>query len=220
MVTVLYFWILPTKSLPFALIRMALDRGALRKTDGVEFGKLLGCGKGETFLPSDVDINRWGLLATIEENQLAFLDSSQLVQRWRNHSTKEFRIVLDPISSHGKWSKREPFVPNVPANFDGQIAAVTRARIAWRQNLKFWKAVPPVSKSLHSAEGLIAAFGIGEAPIGLQGTFSLWQSSSALRNFAYKSQAHKDVIEATERNKWFPEELFARFAVRDVRGSL
>jgi hypothetical protein len=67
---------------------------------------------------------------------------------------------------------------------------------------------------------LIAAIGIGEAPIGLQGTFSLWENGKALRDFAYKGQAHQRAIEATAQYNWYAEELFSRFAVRHVRGQL
>jgi len=80
--------------------------------------------------------------------------------------------------------------------------------------------VPPVTESLHSASGLIAAIGIGEAPIGLQGTFSIWDSGSALRQFAYQGAAHTDAIKATSLNNWYSEELFARFAVIQERGRL
>ena len=103
---------------------------------------------------------------------------------------------------------------------EGEVVAITRARIKWSQNFRFWKAVPPVTSSLHSSPGLIRTIGIGEAPIGLQGTFSHWRSGADLRNFAYKGAAHQEAIAATERHAWYAEELFARFAVRDIRGSL
>jgi hypothetical protein len=85
-------------------------------------------------------------------------------------------------------------------------------------NRKFWRAVPPVNESLKKAPGLIAAIGIGEAPIGLQGTFSIWESGASLRDFAYKSRAHQEAIEATERIGWYSEEMFSRFAVIDESG--
>ncbi len=102
----------------------------------------------------------------------------------------------------------------------GQVAAITRARIKWSQNFRFWSSVPPVTVSLKAAPGLVAAIGIGEAPIGLQGTFSLWESAAAIREFAYKGAAHQKAIADTSAYNWYSEELFARFAVREVRGSL
>jgi hypothetical protein len=86
--------------------------------------------------------------------------------------------------------------------------------------LQFWRAVPPVTESLHSSPGLLNAIGIGEAPIGLQGTFSIWENAATLREFAYKGDAHVKAIAATQTNKWYSEELFARFAVIQEQGVL
>jgi hypothetical protein len=72
---------------------------------------------------------------------------------------------------------------------------------------------------LKSSAGLIHAIGIGEAPLGLQGTFSIWESPKAIRDFAYQGAAHKAAIEATHRERWYAEELFARFAITEQSGS-
>lgn len=218
MATVVYFWDSPP--LFFALKRMALDRRGLRAFPGVSFAKLLGCGKGETFTPRDADTKRWGFIAVIDDAQIGALDSSSLVKRWRSKSQSEFRVVLDPISTHGKWSTQDPFELSSNPNSTGQVVAITRARIKWSQTLRFFRSVPPVTQSLRASKGLISAIGIGEAPIGLQGTFSLWESAADLREFAYKGAAHKGAIFDTEKYKWYAEELFARFSVRELRGSI
>ena len=196
---------------------MALDRGALRRIKGVSFAKMLGTGKGETFTPRDADANRWGALIVIDGAMLEQFDNSKLVNRWRSNSLAEVRYLLDPISSHGLWAKVNPF-DYTSVHTDGEVIAITRARIKWFQNFRFWRAVPPVTESLHTSAGLISTIGIGEAPIGLQGTFSHWRTGADLRNFAYKGAAHQGAIAATERHQWYAEELFARFAVRDIRG--
>jgi len=220
MVTVLYFFNTPTRSLPLAIVSMAIDRGRLRRFKGVSFAKLLGAGKGETFTPRDADINRWGFLVVINEDRLAVLDQSRIVKKWRRISSSEYRILLDPISSHGKWSKHEPFKVTEGTSADGKIAAITRARIKASHTSRFFSSVPPVTASLHGSAGLITAIGIGEAPIGLQGTFSLWNSAADLRTFAYKGEAHTKAIADTEKFQWYAEELFARFSVREERGSM
>ena len=216
-VTVIYFWKIKSSNIGFALFRMALDRGSLRRIRGVHFAKMLGTGKGESFTPRDADANQWGALIVIDSENLQALDDSKLIKRWRAHSLSEVRYLLDPISSHGLWAKTNPFAYS-SVQADGEIVAITRARIKWFQNFRFWRAVPPVTESLHSSAGLIATIGIGEAPIGLQGTFSHWKTGADLRNFAYKGAAHQSAIAATERNQWYAEELFSRFAVRDIRG--
>jgi hypothetical protein len=178
---------------------------------------MLGTGKGETFTPRDADAGRWGALVVIDQANLQQLDNSKLVNRWRANSLSEVRYLLDPISSHGLWAKVNPFA-YATTQTDGEVIAITRARIKWFQNFRFWRAVPPVTQSLHSSPGLINTIGIGEAPIGLQGTFSHWRTGADLRNFAYKGAAHQVAIAATERHQWYAEELFARFAVREIRG--
>ena len=216
-VTVIYFWKIKSRNIAFALLRMALDRGALRRINGVTFAKMLGTGKGETFTPRDADANRWGALIVIDSANLQALDNSKLIKRWRAHSLSEVRYLLDPISSHGLWAKVNPFAYSA-GQTDGEVIAVTRARIKWSMNSKFWRAVPPVTVSLKSSPGLISAIGIGEAPIGLQGTFSRWESGTALRTFAYQGQAHIAAIQATKDLDWYAEELFARFAIIEEHG--
>jgi len=214
---VAYFWRIKPSAIPFALLAMAVDRFTLSRSKNVGFYKSLGTGKGETFTPADANSLRWGLIAQVHD--LEVFDQSLVVKRWRTRSVEEFRAILEPISSHGKWAGKEPFVASA-TNWDGLVVAITRARIKWHQNFRFWRSVPPVTMSLKSAPGLISAIGIGEAPIGLQGTFSLWESSAAIREFAYKGAAHQKAIADTATYNWYSEELFARFAVKDMRGSI
>ena len=219
-VVVAYFWTIKKSDLSFALFSMARDRGRLRRSTGVNFAKMLGTGTGENFTPSDADLTRWGVIVVLDESGLDSIDSLPVFRSWNKRAVHEVRLVLDPISAHGFWSGKNPFDWSVTPGPDSHIVAITRARIKWLQNFRFWKAVPPVSADLHQSPGLIAAIGIGEAPIGLQGTFSLWENGKALRDFAYKGQAHQRAIEATAQYNWYAEELFSRFAVRNVRGKL
>ncbi len=217
-----YFWRVPKRYIPWAFSRMALDRITLWRMEGVSFWKLLGTGKGETFTPRDGDATRWGLLVVIDDNKIDSLNQSKLLNRWRQKSSSEFSAELQPISVTGKWSGATPFsnLSKADPKWEGPVVAITRARIKWRKNFLFWRSVPPVTNSLHNSPGLKAAIGIGEAPIGLQGTFSLWESGEAVRNFAYRGEAHKAVIAATHREKWYAEELFGRFAVTKAEGNL
>jgi hypothetical protein len=214
---VAYFWTIKPRAIPFALLAMAVDRFTLTRSKNVDFYKSLGTGKGETFTPADANTLRWGLV--VQVNDIEAFDQSLVVKRWRKNSVHEFRAVLEPISSHGKWAGKEPFIASAK-DWTGPVAAITRARIKWHQNFRFWSSVPPVTMSLKSAPGLISAIGIGEAPIGLQGTFSLWESAAAIREFAYKGAAHQKAIADTATYNWYSEELFARFAVKDMRGSI
>jgi hypothetical protein len=77
-----------------------------------------------------------------------------------------------------------------------------------------------VTADLDNADGLRLRLGVGEAPLGLQGTFSLWDSSAAMQAFAYRGAPHRDVIRRSSDEHWYAEELFARFTVADHGGSI
>ena len=219
MITVVYFWRIKMVFLPIAIVFMAINKIQLKRLSGISFIKMLGTGKGESFTPKDADPTRWGILVTISENQISNLDKSFVIRSWQKICKKEYRVILKPISSHGFWSRKQPFSVE-KFDWSAKIAAVTRARIVWRKNLIFWRAVPAVTESLHQSPGLLNAIGIGEAPIGLQGTFSVWKDAASLRDFAYKGKAHSEAIKATSAQQWYSEELFARFAVIEERGML
>jgi hypothetical protein len=219
LITVVYFWRIKKVFLPIAIVFMAINKIQLKKLPGISFVKMLGTGKGESFTPKDADPTRWGILVTVSENQISNLDKSFVIRSWQKICKKEYRVILKPISSHGFWSRKQPFSVE-KFDWSAKIAAVTRARIVWRKNVIFWRAVPPVTESLHQSPGLLNAIGIGEAPIGLQGTFSVWKDAASLRDFAYKGKAHSEAIKATSAQQWYSEELFARFAVIEERGML
>lgn len=207
-----FIWKISGQQIPRALFHMAIDRFALRKNSQIRFFKSLGAGAGKTFTPQDADPRTWALVISTAE---PIDDFSELapIAAWRSFSQSEEFFELAAISSHGLWAKVSPFPAARGGDWEGEVATITRARIAWRENLRFWRAVPPVTESLLGNDGLISAIGIGEAPIGLQGTFSHWRSQEALRAFAYQSEAHKRAIAQTAERKWYKEELFARFAV-------
>ena len=216
----LHLWRVPGRLVPLALARMALDRRPVRALPGARFAKLLGTGSGRTFTPRDADPRGWGLLVawTSYDAARAF-DSSPTARAWSRLAEEALVVRMRPLAVHGRWAGREPFGPPAPTTWHGPVAAVTRARIDPRKALTFWRAVPPVSAALREAPGLRLAVGIGEAPVGLQGTFSLWESARALTDFAYREPAHVEAIRRTGTQGWYREELFARFAVDDIEGS-
>jgi hypothetical protein len=220
-IVTVHFWGVPRRAVPRAVWHMAADRRHLRRTPGLRFAKLLGTGSGRTFTPLDADPRRWGLLAVWDGDTAASAFSdSPLLRGWRCFAEEEWVARLRPISARGRWSGQEPFDDPVPGSWDGPVAAVTRARLVLRRAARFWRAVPAVSADLRRTPGLRLALGIGEAPIGLQGTFSVWDSSAALNRFAYDRAPHAAVIERTGREGWYAEELFARLAVLSTSGSL
>lgn len=215
--TCIDIWRVRTWAIPIAFMYMALHRRIRRRA---RFAKLMGTGAGLTFTPRDADLHQWAILTVWpSQHDVDAWRESREVRAWNRISAEHAAITLRAISSHGTWSKEQPFEVVAPTQ-SGPVAAITRARIKNRLSRTFWRSVPPVTTELHHSPGLIAAIGIGEAPIGLQGTFSLWQDSAALRAFAYQGQAHQEVIARTSAVGWYAEELFARFEVVSMRGQL
>ncbi|MCV2491080.1 monooxygenase [Geodermatophilus sp. YIM 151500] len=217
----MHLWRVPTGAVPRALGRMATGPLRLRRAPGLRFAKLLGTGSGRTFTVRDADPRRWALLSVWDDAAAAeAFRHGPLVAGWRRIAEEEWSAELAPLAARGRWSRREPFGAPVPRPWDGTVAAVTRARLALRRAGRFWRAVPPVSADLHRTPGLLLALGIGEAPLGLQGTFSLWRSQAELNRFAYARAAHVDVVRRTASERWYAEELFARFALIGSRGTV
>jgi hypothetical protein len=209
MITVVYLFQVKRSAIPFAFLQMAIGRRKARAIPGVRFAKLMGTGTGKTFTPSDADLKQWAVLFVVDD--FSALDRTPFIESWRTRSTESSRFLMKPISSHGQWSKCEPFEISKTPREGGPVIAITRARLKWSQAIRFWRSIPPVVADLHKAPGLKFSIGIGEAPIGLQGTFSIWESDAALRDFAYKNAPHRVAIENTKKFNWYSEELFARF---------
>jgi heme-degrading monooxygenase HmoA len=125
---------------------------------------------------------------------------------------------MGAISSHGANSSRGP--TSSTRLVGAPIAVLTRARVKPSQWRSFARAIPPVATAMQSAEGLRFSLGIGEAPIGLQATFSVWESAEAIAAFAYKGEAHRSVIQRTATAGWYAEELFSRYSMLSEHGQI
>jgi hypothetical protein len=216
----LHVWGVPRRHVPAAALATARDRRALHRQPGLTFAKLLGTGAGRTFTPADADPRHWGVLACWRSAaSAASFERSALVDSWDRRREERLRVSMVPLSSKGCWSGRRPFGEPTPQPYDGPVAALTRARIRPTMWRTFWRSVPAVAEDLSRRRGLVLRLGIGEAPVGLQGTFSVWSTTDALRGFAYSGAAHAAAIMRTRELGWYSEELFARFAVLAVEGT-
>jgi hypothetical protein len=204
---------------PRALARIALDRWSLRRTPGLRFGRLLGTSTG--FSARGADLRRWVLVASWERAaDASAFEASAMCARWRRLAAEQWRVELRPLAVRGRWSKRAPFGQPAAAGWDGPVAALTRARLTARGAVAFWRAVPNVAADLADQDSALTAFGLGEAPVGWQGTFSVWPDAAALRAFAYEGPVHAAVIKRTADVGWYAEELFARFGVLASAGTM
>jgi heme-degrading monooxygenase HmoA len=203
---------------PLVMARMATDRPRLSRTPGLRFWRLLGTGRGANTGPS-ADLRRSALFAVWDDEAALddFLATSTIARRWRA-ADEHWQVRLRGVAGHGRWRGVDVLAGLTPGDPDGPLAVVTRADVrlgAWRA---FGRAGTGVDVELQDADGLLAVVGIGEAPVGRLGTFSLWRSAADVRAFT-TSPHHAEVIRRTRRERWYGEELFARFEPYASSGS-
>lgn len=201
------------RAIPLALLAMAVHRIPLMFNKHCSFWKLMGCGKNGTF-DLNPDWQRWGLWAVWDNEQdfERFYHHSLIGKWWRLFAVENWTVLCEPLSSHGKWSGKEPFGhPDKDKDYQGPVAVLTRAEIRISKLKAFWANVGGVADMMRSAPGYLYSVGIGEAPFYLQATFSVWDDLEQVKTFAYRSREHAEVIKKTRKEDWYAEELFARF---------
>jgi hypothetical protein len=187
---------------------LATGRRALGRTPGLAFWRLLGTGRGSDTGPS-ADLRRTALFAVWDgESDLdRFLAAPPTP--WRG-AVERYDVRLRGLGGHGAWRGVPVLDGLTVGDGSGPVAVLTRADVRLRAWRRFRAASAVVSVELQSAEGLLAAAGVGELPVGRLGTFSMWTGLDAVTAFA-GAVRHRDVIQRTRREGWYGEELFARF---------
>jgi hypothetical protein len=228
---VLTFCRYPAKHRITAFQSMALFRPPLALNRAMDFFKLLGCSKTGTFNMKP-DWQQYGIFSVSDDDKIPPLNplhyetwkkeyyGNIITGWWKFCGAETFTLVLEPYHSHGKWSGRELF-PNVTSkDVEGPIGILTRASIRFSKAKEFWNNVAPVQAQMSQAKGLLYSVGIGEMPYLRQATFSIWENSEAMKNFAYTMKAHRDVISKTRERNWYSEEMFTRFLIQAKAGKL
>ncbi|WP_316825279.1 DUF3291 domain-containing protein [Pedobacter miscanthi] len=209
-------------TIPFAFIGMAVLRIPLGLNKHCRFWKLMGSGK-EAQVDLAPDYRHWAVLTTWDNKSDAdaFYRDSSVIKWFNFFGIESFTILLNPLSSHGLWSKKEPFKPAISnKNHSGKIAVITRAAINFNKLKEFRQNIKRAANAMRNAPGFILSAGIGENPFFDQATFSIWEDAAQMKAYAYKSHDHSDVIKLTRAREWYKEELFARFEIIESRGTL
>ncbi|GAB3294192.1 spheroidene monooxygenase [Hymenobacter tenuis] len=200
--------------------QMGAAQRPLQRVAGLRFQKLLGSGAGGFgALPN---LRRYGFMAVWESEGAAaeFFAQHPLWQQYQQRTSEIWTAELAPVKSHGLWDGVNPYdYPCEGSKADGPMLVLTRASIRWQKTPRFWRYVAPTSATVAQAPGVRAAIGLGELPVIRQATVSLWDSAQAMQDYAYRNEKHKEVIKLTRQEKWYGEELFARFRVLSSLGT-
>ena len=183
----------------------------------------MGSGKNGTF-DKTPDVRQWAVLGVhkttgFHENKNIY--GSFIHNWWNRFNCEVYTMILDPAEAHGSWDGRKVF-GDLPRGIshEGRMATLTRATIRFSRLRNFWSNVAPVARRMADAKGLLLSVGIGEVPWFKQATFSVWQDKESMMDFAYHMKEHAEVIRKTRDEKWYSEELFARFRIIETRGTL
>lgn len=205
----------------WAFRQMREVKSHLTAVKGLTFYKLLGSGGGNGFsvLP---DFSTYALLGVWQDTADAFhfFSHHPYYHQWIQQSSHQWTVQLKATKAKGKWAGLQPFHIQTVGSYQGPIAVLTRATIHPHKLLSFWTHVPKASQQLYRAQaGLLFSKGIGEAPFWQQATFSLWQNSQAMTDYAYRSGEHRDIMMKARQLQWYKEELFAEFVPVAMTGN-
>lgn len=189
--------------------------------DQLIFGKAMGTGSGNGFsvIPS---FSKYAFLVGFKSdsvNKQAVWDSKTFCQ-YKERAESFLHVIGKPVKSHGKWEGDNPFDVG-ELNFDSSrpIAVITRATIRTRKLLEFWSNVPKTSRFMFNHPAALYQTGIGEYPLFMQATFSIWKSRKELFEAAYSNTVHGEIVKKTRERNWYKEELFAEFSIEHLENS-
>ena len=209
------------KNKPWAFAQMGFLHRKIKKTNGLFFLKLMGTGGGNGFSLRP-DFSTYAILGVWESENAAsdFFENNETINRYKSKAIATRTIKMLSLKSHGFWSGQNPFPEQktIKTSKKMPVAIITRATLRFSKLISFWKSVPAASAAIERAKGVKYFKGIGEWPFIQQATLSLWDSFDSVKNFAYSNKIHSDIIKKTRKQKWYSEDLFARFQVLSDTG--
>jgi hypothetical protein len=174
-----------------------------------------GRGNGFSILP---DFRRYALITIWKDHASAmdFIETNGKFRWYLDHCSEYLIVSMTSLKAHGLWNGVNPFRESPRRDRTGAVGVLTRATIRLSRLHEFWWNVPAVSAFMAQSDSLYR-IGIGEYPLMMQATFSLWQNTESLSNAAYTNSPHAEIVKKTRERKWYSEELFARFEPYMIR---
>lgn len=90
---------------------------------------------------------------------------------------------------------------------------LTRADVKLWKIRSFSKHAAKTSAAVAGHPGMQFSLGMGEWPFVKQATLSIWDTEEAMKAYAYKNTTHIAAMRGKNKEQWYGEELYARFAI-------
>ncbi len=203
----------------WGMSQMQLSLAPLRKVSGLSFFRMLGTGRRFHYFP---DFSVYCLLAVWDDEAAArhFFAHHPHFQAFTERSHEHWTLYLQSYQAHGQWSGEQPFASTAPPPEPNQpVAVLTRATINPRRLRAFWRQALRLNRQFTQHTDCWLSLGVGEWPVVQQATFSLWKDADSMKQFAYRSDLHRQAVRHTRQHGWFTEDLFARFVPVGSEGS-
>lgn len=219
LVTITFFKYAGLVNKCWAFKEMGMSPYKLQNIGGLQFGKMLGSGAkaGFSIRPN---FGVYALLCVWDKGESAhqFFRKNKLFNNCKKHSQSWWTVYMQVAQAHGQWDGSSPFQLTTSYNKEEPVAVITRATISRSKMWQFWRKVPAVSAETEGYPGLLFSIGVGEIPLLHQVTFSIWENSHRMMDFAYRHSSHKEVIKQAREKGWFKEDLFARLHLLHSEG--
>jgi hypothetical protein len=173
----------------------------------------MGCGRGAVFSIRP-DWSRYAFLVEWESADAAqaFYRGADW-QRAEKSAGSQHHLLLQPFHSKGLWDGKPRFSEKAGPLKSDLMAVITRADLKPWKLRSFFSYARKATLALNGQQGLRFSLGMGEWPFVRQATFSIWDSAEAMKGYAYQNQAHIDAMRSKNQQRWYGEEMYARFGI-------
>ncbi len=192
-------------------LRLSPRKLELAKVSGMRYAEITITAPLSANLAPIPNLGRVALIATWEDERA--LDDFLARHALAEQLAHGWRVRLQPTRIFGRWQPLDGLVlREEPMDDEEPAAALTIGRLRFTQAPRFFRATAKAEALAIGEPSLLASTGLARPP-ALVGTFSLWQSTAAMRAYVEgKSQAaHSSAVQAHAVKPYHHESAFVRF---------
>jgi hypothetical protein len=198
-------------------LRLLRLRPSRRNVAGLRYGVLTVTAPLNERLLARPDVGRVALIAGWDDDGSLdrFLAAHPLAQALAGG----WHTRLQATHIFGAWPPLDGLVDEQPMSADEPVAALTIARLRFSEAPRFFKASAAAERLAVRDPALLRGTGLARPP-GLVATFSLWQSTGAMRAYAGgpSGTEHRDAVKAHAERPFHHASAFIRFRPYGAEG--